>query len=247
MQGMAVNPKKILTLLLLAIAIGAFFVFDLGRFLSLDYLKSSQAAFADLYASEPLRVAGIYFAIYVAATALSLPGAAIITLAGGAIFGLFWGTVIVSFASSIGATLAFLVSRFVLREHGGRQIWQAAGRDQQGRGKRRRVLPVHAAPDSGGAVFRHQPADGPDQDEGAHLLLGEPARHAGGHAGVRERGHAAGADRVAAGHPQPGSDRFLRAARHLPFDRPKDRGVCEEAQGLRALGQREAPSRSTAT
>lgn len=115
MQGMAVNPKKILTLLLLAIAIGAFFVFDLGRFLSLDYLKSSQAAFADLYASEPLRVAGIYFAIYVAATALSLPGAAIITLAGGAIFGLFWGTVIVSFASSIGATLAFLVSRFVLR------------------------------------------------------------------------------------------------------------------------------------
>ena len=111
---MAVNPKKILTLLALAIAIGAFFVFDLGRFLSLDYLKSSQTAFADLYASEPLRVAGIYFAIYVAATALSLPGAAIITLAGGAIFGLFWGTVIVSFASSIGATLAFLVSRFVL-------------------------------------------------------------------------------------------------------------------------------------
>ena len=112
---MAVNPKKILTLLALASAIGAFFVFDLGRFLSLDYLKSSQTAFADLYASEPLRVAGIYFAIYVAATALSLPGAAIITLAGGAIFGLFWGTVIVSFASSIGATLAFLVSRFVLR------------------------------------------------------------------------------------------------------------------------------------
>jgi pyruvate/2-oxoglutarate dehydrogenase complex dihydrolipoamide dehydrogenase (E3) component/uncharacterized membrane protein YdjX (TVP38/TMEM64 family) len=109
-----VNPKKILLLVAVVLAIGAFFVFDLGRFLSLDYLKSSQAAFAELYASQPLKVAGAYLLIYVAATALSLPGAAIITLAGGAIFGLWWGTLIVSFASSIGATLAFLVSRFVL-------------------------------------------------------------------------------------------------------------------------------------
>ena len=108
------NTKKILLLAAVALAIGAFFVFDLGRFLSLGYLKSSQVAFAELYASQPLQVAGAYFLIYVAATALSLPGAAIITLAGGAIFGLWWGTLIVSFASSIGATLAFLVSRFVL-------------------------------------------------------------------------------------------------------------------------------------
>ena len=111
---MAVNPRKVLLLIALALAIGAFFVFDLGRFLSLDYLKQSQARFAELYANQPLQVAGAYFLIYVAATALSLPGAAIITLAGGAIFGLWWGTLIVSFASSIGATLAFLVSRFVL-------------------------------------------------------------------------------------------------------------------------------------
>jgi pyruvate/2-oxoglutarate dehydrogenase complex dihydrolipoamide dehydrogenase (E3) component/uncharacterized membrane protein YdjX (TVP38/TMEM64 family) len=112
---MVVNLRKVLLLIALALGIGAFFFFDLGRFLSLDYLKQSQASFAELYASQPLKVAGAYFLIYVAATALSLPGAAIITLAGGAIFGLFWGTVIVSFASSIGATLAFLVSRFVLR------------------------------------------------------------------------------------------------------------------------------------
>lgn len=111
---MVVNPRKVLLLIALALGIGAFFFFDLGRFLSLNYLKQSQASFAELYASEPLKVAGAYFLIYVATTALSLPGAAIITLAGGAIFGLFWGTVIVSFASSIGATLAFLVSRFVL-------------------------------------------------------------------------------------------------------------------------------------
>jgi pyruvate/2-oxoglutarate dehydrogenase complex dihydrolipoamide dehydrogenase (E3) component/uncharacterized membrane protein YdjX (TVP38/TMEM64 family) len=111
---MVVNLRKVLLLIALALGIGAFFFFDLGRFLSLDYIKQSQASFAELYASQPLKVAGAYFLIYVATTALSLPGAAIITLAGGAIFGLFWGTVIVSFASSIGATLAFLVSRFVL-------------------------------------------------------------------------------------------------------------------------------------
>jgi pyruvate/2-oxoglutarate dehydrogenase complex dihydrolipoamide dehydrogenase (E3) component/uncharacterized membrane protein YdjX (TVP38/TMEM64 family) len=110
-----VSTRKILLLVALVAGIGAFFAFDLGRFLSLDYLKQSQAAFADLYAQHPWQVAGAYFAIYVAATALSLPGAAIITLAGGAIFGLLWGTVIVSFASTIGATLAFLVSRFILR------------------------------------------------------------------------------------------------------------------------------------
>ncbi len=114
-QGYVVSTRKIFLLVVLVAGIGAFFAFDLGRFLSLDYLKLSQAAFADLYAQHPWQVAAAYFAIYVTATALSLPGAAIITLAGGAIFGLLWGTVIVSFASTIGATLAFLVSRFILR------------------------------------------------------------------------------------------------------------------------------------
>ncbi|MFP8833155.1 FAD-dependent oxidoreductase [Hydrogenophaga sp. XSHU_21] len=110
------NPKKILLLLAIAGAIAAFFAFDLGRFLSLEQLKQSQAAFAELQAAHPWRVVAAYFAIYVAATALSLPGATIITLAGGALFGLWWGTLIVSFASSIGATLAFLVARFALRD-----------------------------------------------------------------------------------------------------------------------------------
>ena len=110
------NIRKILLLGVVALGIVAFFAFDLGRFLSLDQLKQSQAAFAELQARSPLLVALAYFAVYVAATALSVPGATIITLAGGAVFGLFWGTVLVSFASSIGATLAFLVSRFVLRD-----------------------------------------------------------------------------------------------------------------------------------
>ncbi|MDP2075487.1 FAD-dependent oxidoreductase [Hydrogenophaga sp.] len=108
--------RKIFLLAVVALGIAAFFVFDLGRFLSLEYLKQSQASFEALYASQPLKVSLVYFAIYVAATALSFPGAAIITLAGGAIFGLWWGTLLVSFASSLGATLAFLTSRFVLRD-----------------------------------------------------------------------------------------------------------------------------------
>ncbi|MDP1688006.1 MAG: pyridine nucleotide-disulfide oxidoreductase, partial [Hydrogenophaga sp.] len=80
--------RKIFLLAVVALGIAAFFVFDLGRFLSLEYLKQSQASFEALYASQPLKVSLVYFAIYVAATALSFPGAAIITLAGGAIFGL---------------------------------------------------------------------------------------------------------------------------------------------------------------
>ena len=107
--------KKVLFVILAAL-VSAFFIFDLGRFLSLDYLKSQQAALDGLYASKPFTVIGVFFLIYVAATALSLPGAAILTLAAGAIFGLFTGTLLVSFASSIGATLAFLVSRFLLRD-----------------------------------------------------------------------------------------------------------------------------------
>lgn len=108
--------RKIFLLAVVLLGIAVFFFFDLGRFLSLDYLKQSQANFETLYATEPIKVSLVYFAIYVAATALSIPGATIITLAGGAIFGLWWGTLLVSFASCIGATLAFLVSRFVLRE-----------------------------------------------------------------------------------------------------------------------------------
>jgi len=107
--------KKVLFAVLAAL-VAAFFIFDLGRFLSLDYLKSQQAALDGLYASRPFTVIASFFVIYVAATSLSLPGAAILTLAAGAIFGLFTGTLIASFASSIGATIAFLVSRFLLRD-----------------------------------------------------------------------------------------------------------------------------------
>ena len=110
------NPRKLLLLLVIAILASAFFAIDLGRFFSLDYFKSQQAAIEAYRAAHPGLTAGIFFAVYVAVTGLSLPGAAILTLVGGAIFGLLWGAVIVSFASTLGATLAFLVARFALRD-----------------------------------------------------------------------------------------------------------------------------------
>ncbi|WP_439546563.1 FAD-dependent oxidoreductase [Sandarakinorhabdus sp.] len=108
--------KRIAIALLLVLAIAAFVLFDIGQYLSLDALKARQAEFAALRDAHPWQVAGGFFLIYVAVTALSLPGAVIMTLAGGALFGLALGTLIVSFASSIGATLAFLVSRYLLRD-----------------------------------------------------------------------------------------------------------------------------------
>jgi pyruvate/2-oxoglutarate dehydrogenase complex dihydrolipoamide dehydrogenase (E3) component/uncharacterized membrane protein YdjX (TVP38/TMEM64 family) len=107
---------RVLLLLALAALATAFFAFDLARYFSLDWFRAQRSAIDAYYAAQPLQTAAIYLAIYVLVTALSLPGAAIMTLAGGAIFGLVWGTVIVSFASTIGATLAFLAARFLLRD-----------------------------------------------------------------------------------------------------------------------------------
>ncbi|MCC7414197.1 MAG: FAD-dependent oxidoreductase [Gammaproteobacteria bacterium] len=100
----------------IAAAIIAFYVFDLQQYLSLDEFKTRQAALGAWRDGHPWTAAGAYFLVYVAVTALSLPGAALLTLGGGALFGLLEGTLLVSFASSIGATLAFLASRFLLRD-----------------------------------------------------------------------------------------------------------------------------------
>ncbi|MBY0583437.1 MAG: FAD-dependent oxidoreductase [Sphingomonas sp.] len=108
--------KRLVILILLAAIAIAYFYFDLGHFLTLDALKASQATFGDHYRQSPVVVIAVFFLIYVAVTGASLPGAAILTLAAGALFGLVIGTVIVSFASSIGATLAFLASRYLFRD-----------------------------------------------------------------------------------------------------------------------------------
>jgi len=109
------DKKRLLVLALVAAAIAAFFIFDLKQYLSLDFFQASRARIDAFHAAHPWQTAAAFFLLYVAVTALSLPGAAIMTLAAGAIFGVVTGTVLVSFASSIGATLAFLVSRFLLR------------------------------------------------------------------------------------------------------------------------------------
>ena len=96
------KSKLVLLLLVAALAIG-FFALDLGRFLNLAYLRESQAGFAQLYAQSPWLVRGTYFMVYVAVATLSLPGAALLTLGGGGIFGLGWGLLLVSFASTVGA------------------------------------------------------------------------------------------------------------------------------------------------
>lgn len=108
--------KKILILAVIIALITAFFGFDLDHMLTLEGLKNSLAKFESYRTSQPVMVGGAFLLLYVAVTALSLPGAAVMTLAAGALFGLLWGTIIVSFASSIGATLAFLVSRYLLRD-----------------------------------------------------------------------------------------------------------------------------------
>lgn len=108
--------KRVLLLLLILGLIGTFFVFDLDRYFTLEALQQNRLAFAEFRAGSPWLAPAIFFVIYVLITAVSLPGAAIMTLAAGALFGLFEGTLLVSFASSIGATLAFLVSRFILHD-----------------------------------------------------------------------------------------------------------------------------------
>jgi len=109
------NTKKWLLLLAVLAAVLLFFGLGLNQYLRLDYLHESQSRFAALYAESPWTVRAAYLALYVAATSLSLPGAAILTLAGGAVFGLGWGLLLVSFASSAGATLSFLMARYVLQ------------------------------------------------------------------------------------------------------------------------------------
>jgi dihydrolipoamide dehydrogenase len=113
----AATNMRLLVVFMVAAAMAAFFIFDLNQYLSLDYFKSQHQAFLDFYARHQAATIAVYFGVYVLVAALSLPGAAAMTLVGGAIFGLFTGVLVISFASTIGATLAFLLSRFVLRDY----------------------------------------------------------------------------------------------------------------------------------
>jgi uncharacterized membrane protein YdjX (TVP38/TMEM64 family) len=108
--------KKIGLVGILAAIVILFFMFDLGQYLTLDYIKTQQFQIEQFYSENQVLTLVLYFTIYVIVTGASLPGAVILTLAGGAIFGLVTGLLLVSFASSVGASLAFLFSRYLFRE-----------------------------------------------------------------------------------------------------------------------------------
>lgn len=108
--------KKIAIVCLFTLLALLFYYLGLSQYLTLEYLQESQNSLRSIYHENPVLVISVYMAIYILVTALSLPGAVVMTLAGGGLFGLLAGTIIVSFASTIGATLACAVSRFLLRE-----------------------------------------------------------------------------------------------------------------------------------
>ncbi len=108
-------PKIAVVIVVIALIV-LFKVFNLGQYFTLDYMKTSQEKFAALYAEHRLLVIAGYMGIYIVMAALSLPGAAVMTLLGGALFGFIVGTIAVSFASTTGATLACFVARFLLKD-----------------------------------------------------------------------------------------------------------------------------------
>lgn len=108
--------KRILLAVFILVLVACYFLFDLGQYFSLEYFKASRERLQAVYSENAFMVIAAYSLIYVTATALALPAAVVLTLAGGALFGLVTGTIVVSFASSIGAAVAFVVSRYLLRD-----------------------------------------------------------------------------------------------------------------------------------
>lgn len=110
------SRQKLLILSVLLVLFGGFIFFDIGHYLSLEYFQAQKNHFFEYQQNNPVQSAAIYFSVYVVITALSLPAAAVVTLIGGALFGLLYGTILVSFASTLGATLAFLLARTLFRD-----------------------------------------------------------------------------------------------------------------------------------
>lgn len=111
-----VLKTRIALLLFILLFFISFFIFDLGQYLNLTYLKSNQKYLIEYYSNNQLFVLFSFFFIYILTTALSIPGATILTLAGAGIFGFWTSIVLISLASTIGATLSFLGSRFLFKD-----------------------------------------------------------------------------------------------------------------------------------
>lgn len=109
------DRRKLVLAAVIAVPVAAYFVFDLGRYLDLDFLQSQRDWLRDLFVARPIFVGVVFFATFVTVTGLCLPGAAVLTLVAGAVFGLGWGMVIASAATTLGATLSFLLARYLAR------------------------------------------------------------------------------------------------------------------------------------
>jgi uncharacterized membrane protein YdjX (TVP38/TMEM64 family) len=126
------NKTRLLVVLSLVVLGITIYWFDLGQYLTLDFFRSQQDRVQGFVAGQPMAAAAIFFALYVAVTAVNIPAATVMTLIAGALFGLIRGTAIVSFASTIGATLAFLLSRLLLRDYVERRFGTVVARANQG-------------------------------------------------------------------------------------------------------------------
>ncbi|KAB8030970.1 FAD-dependent oxidoreductase [Fluviispira multicolorata] len=113
---MKINLKKVIIVIVFFVIIFLFKYFDLNIYFNLDYIKENKEYIQKLFLERKIEFISIYFFIYVILTAVSFPGAAVLTLLGGALFGISWGTALISLASTIGATIAFLSSRYILRD-----------------------------------------------------------------------------------------------------------------------------------
>ena len=111
------NNKKIAIVCAFVAIVALFLSLDLGQYLNLAYVKSQQNAINNYYELNPIKTGLIFFLSYIVVTGISLPGAGIMTLAAGAIFGVVWGTILVSFGSVFGATIAFLVARYLFHDY----------------------------------------------------------------------------------------------------------------------------------
>lgn len=111
------KTKKILLLAIFIVVVVLFFMLDIHQYLDLAYIKSRQAEIDRYFLMNPVKTGAIFFISYILITSASLPGAGIMTLLGGAIFGTLWGTILCSFASMIGATIAFLIARYLFHDY----------------------------------------------------------------------------------------------------------------------------------
>jgi uncharacterized membrane protein YdjX (TVP38/TMEM64 family) len=166
------NVKRILITAVIIGFIAVFKIFGLGQYLTLSYIKASQAKFEVLYAEHNVLVIAAYVTIYIFVTTLSLPGATVMTLAGGALFGLMVGAIVVSFASTIGTTLACLVARFILRDWIQNKFGDKLKAINKGIEREGifylftlRLIPVFP-------FWAHKPGHGTHEDTTANILLG---------------------------------------------------------------------------